>query len=466
MRTYFTTRLNKRIFNLIILMLAFFTGQEILQAQALSPSLFSNFDMTNGKGNLNLPSANDAQKSAMVMFDLGPAVFDQGIGCSDGPLDITYYSEHYRKLILPGTDAVEFTQASVIVEGASAVGANLQVVISVHTGFPFPSGTFTEIASSAIIQSTMTGTNPIDIPLTPSGVAIPGDEVVIKIITPGNLGVAFRMGYGFDEGATTWLFAPECDVINITPFDDFDISSDIMLTLKANVAPAISQTDEDGDGTPDITDPCACGDPLNIIDGGGNITHFHDFVLVNSGPGETWQITALNSGAIFDNGLVAIPLGTTLPEISPGIYKLNLWHPVGVGFNVTVDRTAGGFPFPLMTGGTCNACPVLGIPAMGEWGLIVLALFLLSFATVSMMRRQTALVGAGNMATQSKGIPFDRSSFGKMLVYVMIGLAATFVLAVSVFGYEMTAVDLPGSLIAGPALAYLLHLLFSVKSHS
>ncbi len=227
--------------------------------------------------------------------------------------------------------------------------------------------------------------------------------------------------------------------------------------------PTISQTDSDGDGNPDITDPCACGDPLNIIDGMGQITHFHDFVLVVSGPGETWQITALNSGAIFDNGLVAIPLNTPLVEISPGVYKLDLWHPVGVGFNVTVDRTAGGGPFPLVTGGTCNACPLVGIPAMGEWGLIILALLLLSFATVFMMRRQTAIAGFGNVTSQSSGIPFDKASFAKMLVYVMIGLAAAFAVAVSAFGYEMTAADVPGSLLAGPALAYLLHLVLSKK---
>ncbi len=236
------------------------------------------------------------------------------------------------------------------------------------------------------------------------------------------------------------------------------------LTITCGISPTISQTDEDGDGTPDITDPCACGDPLNIIDGMGQITHFHDFVLVNSGPGETWQVTALNSGAIFDNGLAAIPLNTPLVEISPGVYRLDLWHPVGVGFNVTVDRTAGGPPFPLATGGTCNACPLVGIPAMGEWGLIILALLLLSFATVAMVRRQTAVAGFGNVSAQGSGIPFDRAPFAKMLACVMTGLAAVFAVAVSAFGYEMTAADVPGSLLAGPVFAYLLHLLLSDKT--
>ncbi len=230
--------------------------------------------------------------------------------------------------------------------------------------------------------------------------------------------------------------------------------------------PSISQTDYDGDGIPDITDPCSCGDPLNIIDAGGMITHFHDFVMVTSGPGETWEISSLNSGAIFDAGLAAIPVGTVLPEIAPGVYRLDLFHPDGVGFNVTVDRTAGGGPFPLTTGGTCSGCPLVGIPTMGQWGLIILALLLLSFATVFMMRRQAAFADIGNVSAQSGGIPFDKAVFGKMLTYVVLGLAATFAIAVSIFGYEITTADVPGSLIAGPVLAYLLHLLLPIKNNN
>ncbi len=224
-------------------------------------------------------------------------------------------------------------------------------------------------------------------------------------------------------------------------------------------APTISQTDIDGDGNPDITDPCACGDPQNIIDGGGNVTHFHDFVTINSGPGENWTLQSINSGQMLTIGLAGIPLGTVIPEGPAGVYRLDLWHPVGVGFNATFTNGVAN----LTTGGTCNACPVMGIPTMGEWGLIILALLLLSFATVFMMRRQTALAGVGNVSAQSSGIPFDRAAFGEMLAYVMIGLAATFTIAIAAFGYETTSADIPGILIAGPVLAYLIHLMGSFK---
>lgn len=103
------------------------------------------------------------------------------------------------------------------------------------------------------------------------------------------------------------------------------------------------------------------------------------------------------------------------------------------------------------------------VPTMGEWGLIILSLLLLCFASVFMMRRQTALAGIGSASSQGGGIPFDRISFGRMLILVAIGMAATFAIAVLTFGYEMTDADLPGALIATPIAAYLLHLLFEEK---
>ncbi len=446
---------------LAILLISF---QISLFSQINSPNLFSD---ANGKGTVNLATSG-GEKMGSLTIDLGPSVLDQGIGCADNGLNFTYYSEQVRTFILSGPDAVEFTQVSLIVHGATAPQGHLQAFIYTNANGPFPLGAITlnEIASSAIVNNTMVGTNPLDIPLSPTGVAMPGDEVVVKIVTPGNIDVAFRLGYGVDEGETTWVFAPECSLNDYIPFDNNGYSGDLMLSLQANEAPEISQTDYDGDGTPDITDPCACGDPLNIIDGGGNITHFHDFVLVTSNPGETWRITALNSGAIFDAGLVAIPLNTILPEISPGVYRLDLYHPTGVGFNVTVDRTAGGFPFPLATGGTCDAaiCGAQAIPTMGEWGLIILALLLLTFSTVFMMKREHVLAGAESISFNLSSIPFDKVAFGKMLGVVMAGLAIIFSTAVFGFGYEMTAADVPGNLIAGPIAAYLLHLVvFSNK---
>lgn len=104
------------------------------------------------------------------------------------------------------------------------------------------------------------------------------------------------------------------------------------------------------------------------------------------------------------------------------------------------------------------------VPTMGEWGLIILALLVLSFGTVYMMRHQVAIAGMMDVSVSpNSSIPFERVSYGKMLGIVMLGLVTVFSIAVLLFGYEMTSADVPGSLIAGPIAAYLLHLIIGIK---
>ncbi|MEZ4960463.1 MAG: IPTL-CTERM sorting domain-containing protein [Saprospiraceae bacterium] len=129
----------------------------------------------------------------------------------------------------------------------------------------------------------------------------------------------------------------------------------------------------------------------------------------------------------------------------------NAWDGICVGEAAT-DPNCTYAP-----GGPCAAAPP-AVPTMGQWGLIILALLTLSFGTVFLMRSRMAVAGAGNVSMGS-GIPFDKSSYGKMLAAVMASVAVVFAVAVAAFGYEMTSADVPGSLLAGPVMAYLLHLL-------
>ena len=174
-------------------------------------------------------------------------------------------------------------------------------------------------------------------------------------------------------------------------------------------------------------------------------------------------MVSYNSGQLYDNALNPIPAGTTLTEVSPGLYRIDGLHESIVGFVANFNRTTNPLATPLTTGNACDgvSCAFAAVPTMGEWGMILFALIMLSFGVIFVMRQQVALAGAGATASSSfsSGLPFDKSSFGKILAYVMIGLAATFTVAISVFGYEMTNADVPGSLLAGPALAYLIHLI-------
>ena len=132
-----------------------------------------------------------------------------------------------------------------------------------------------------------------------------------------------------------------------------------------------------------------------------------------------------------------------------------------VTLTLTTDDPAG--LCPAGTGQmtiTYNASPCVQVPTMGQWGLIILSLLLLTFGTVALQKRE--LAGANSAIVAASGVsslPFNRAGFSKMLVIVMLILGAVFAIAVSLFGYEMTSADLPGSLVAGPLMAYLLHLL-------
>ena len=190
----------------------------------------------------------------------------------------------------------------------------------------------------------------------------------------------------------------------------------------------------------------------------------HDFVTVTSGPGETWVVTA-QVGASSNCAGAAIALGTPLVETVvgvSGVYVLNpIFHLPGVGFTMTVDRPAS--PFPLMTGGTCAAC--MQIPTLGQWGLILLGLLILTFGVVALRSRQTVLAPSGLAGTSGssfpvnlRSLPFNGAAYRRMLAFVMLGFVAVFAVAVFAFGYEMNVADVPGSLVAGPLLAYLLHL--------
>ena len=107
--------------------------------------------------------------------------------------------------------------------------------------------------------------------------------------------------------------------------------------------------------------------------------------------------------------------------------------------------------------------PPPAIPTVGEWGLILLGFLVTIFGVVAIRQSELQLAVSKKTISPSfsfpTGLPFDKAVFSKMLVMVLIGLAMVFTLAVSTFGYEMTSADVPGCLVAGPLLAYLLQLL-------
>ncbi|MCB9315274.1 MAG: hypothetical protein H6569_03970 [Lewinellaceae bacterium] len=101
------------------------------------------------------------------------------------------------------------------------------------------------------------------------------------------------------------------------------------------------------------------------------------------------------------------------------------------------------------------------IPAMSEWGLILFALIVFTMIVVFGMQRQGALATSSAMgnfsATNSQRMPFDKALYFKVLSFVYLGFALIFTTSILVLGYEMTNADVPGSLLSGSVLAYLIH---------
>jgi subtilisin-like proprotein convertase family protein len=138
---------------------------------------------------------------------------------------------------------------------------------------------------------------------------------------------------------------------------DEDIAIDELTLCGIFVAPTeptISQTDVDGDGISDITDPCACDDPENLSSNG--VVYFHDFVTIISDPGETWTLTNLVSGNLYAMDLTTTyGVGTAIPEIAPGVYQLVFWTESTVGFSAEFNRSVMPVTPALAASSTCDA---------------------------------------------------------------------------------------------------------------
>ena len=106
-------------------------------------------------------------------------------------------------------------------------------------------------------------------------------------------------------------------------------------------------------------DPCNCNDPLNISDLTTLEYYNHDYIFINSNPGETWTIVNIAGfgGGIVNQNLAPIGVGTVIPESSPGVYYSNVWFNGALGgWQVTLMNSNG---VTLTTGpGNISSCPI------------------------------------------------------------------------------------------------------------
>lgn len=113
------------------------------------------------------------------------------------------------------------------------------------------------------------------------------------------------------------------------------------------------------------------------------------------------------------------------------------------------------------------------VPTMSEWGLILFALIIFTFSVVFATQQQRsrslassyAMVGEGNVpAARRQRIPFNMAVFLKVLPLVYLGFIAFFGIATAFFGYDMMPADIPGSLLSGAVVAYLIQFVLTTSN--
>ncbi len=109
--------------------------------------------------------------------------------------------------------------------------------------------------------------------------------------------------------------------------------------------------------------------------------------------------------------------------------------------------------------GSGNVCDPSSIPTVSEWGLIIMGLLFLTLGTVVLRRNQSVLAGAGTSFVSFGDQPslFVPGLFAKLLA-ATVGLAALGLLGAQLLGLAPTQVDVVGSLLCVPIVAYLVHL--------
>lgn len=105
-----------------------------------------------------------------------------------------------------------------------------------------------------------------------------------------------------------------------------------------------------------------------------------------------------------------------------------------------------------------GTCPIFvdPVPTLSQWGLLILGLLILNLGLVLVYRMQFQST-QGSLPTTY--IPFNQTSFGKYFVLAIFTLATGFILAITLFGYDLMTFDIPGSFITAGLVAYLLQIL-------
>lgn len=112
----------------------------------------------------------------------------------------------------------------------------------------------------------------------------------------------------------------------------------------------------------------------------------------------------------------------------------------------------------------CSPCGLAPVPTLGQWGLILLALFLLNIGALSIFQSRYQVAGLAGTYFSSMNMGFaavltDRKAFLKQYVFAAVFIMILFAISMLFFGYELMPFDVLGSILAAGLLAFLMRTL-------
>jgi|GEM_PF-4900769 len=217
-----------------------------------------------------------------------------------------------------------------------------------------------------------------------------------------------------------------------------------------------------------IIDPCTCDNPLNVdLDGDGEYDLFHEEITYQTSPPITgindWVFGTDTIGPFFDATGMAITAPVSATDNGDGTYSFVVFLAAGQPYAANFTSTNANILTGTVSGGNCEPCPI--IPTLSEWGLIFLALLLLSYGSIVLASEQV-LASHTQIPMPNKQyftLPFHKAIFRKALsmtaLLVFIGFSICFYLYQAIFFS-----DVIGVLLTAPIFAYLTHLLYLIES--
>jgi len=190
------------------------------------------------------------------------------------------------------------------------------------------------------------------------------------------------------------------------------------------------------------------------------------FTITNN---STSEIVSITGGTSTNPKFTLIGLPSTLPPASTATFDL-AFQSDEFGIETSTIEISNN---SILNGPTCSFSvqasqniSAESIPTLGEWGMIFLCLLLLNIGIVAIKSRIFSLASSVVASTETRGerkdafrmLPIDRPLFIRCLVFT--GLLALLMGGFTIYAYGfLTTVDVFGTIICGPMLAYLIHML-------